>query len=164
MRVLAGLIGAIVAALLVVWLTNCASNTRRDTPPAPTPVARPAEEPSQPVESPPSPPQPQLEPTRAVPELPPYLEITESLPGAAAKIESTLPAPNAIELKTDGVKRLRLLRSEWPHRVATSIAVRIDKQGIEWTPRYAVLELERRDNGDWAIVRPVASPPAADRP
>jgi hypothetical protein len=99
-----------------------------------------------------------------LPELPPYLQIVEPLAGATARVESTLPAPNVIDLTTAGVRRLRLLRSEWPQRVTTSIAVRIDDQGIEWTARRDVLELERRDNGDWLIVRPAASTPAADRP
>ena len=163
MRMLAGLIGAIVAALLVVWLMNSSRSVIVDaTYEMPMPATAPAGSPSKPAEIPPPVPKPVPEPASApaLPELPAYIQIVEPLAGATAKIESTLPARNAIELKTAGVRRLRLLRSEWPHRVTTSIAVRIDDQGIEWTSRRDVLELERRDNGDWVILSSAASAPA----
>lgn len=157
MRMWAGLIGAIVAALLVVWLINRPSDTAHDAPSMPAPAAKPL---PAPVEPPPAATQPANEPVPVLPELPPYLEIVDSLAAATPRIESTVSAPNAIDLKTVGVRRLRLLRSEWPHRVTTSIAVRIDGQGIEWTGKRDVLELERSDNGDWAILPPAAP----DRP
>ena len=97
----------------------------------------------------------------------PYAECHGPLPCKALAVPRGLPlsAPNAIDLKTSGVRRIRLLRAEWPQRVTTSIAVRIDEQGIEWTGKRDVLELERSENGDWAVVKPAAPTPAGpDKP
>jgi hypothetical protein len=155
MRFLAALIGAIVAALLVAWLIN---SPRGATKIAPPPAVAPASSPSKVADTPPpvTEPEPAPKPASAppLPQLPPYLEIVDSLAGVTPKIDSTLTSPNAIDLTTAGVRRIRLLRSQWPRRVTTSIAVRIDGQGIEWTGKRDVLELERSDNGDWAIRSP----------
>lgn len=156
---LAGLTGAMVAALLVAWLIHSSRGVPYSTPNQTSPM--PLSQPAPPLVADD---RPETQPAPEPVKLPPYIELLEALTGSTPKIDAVLPSPNVIELTTAGVRRVRLLRSEWPQRVTTSIAVRIDGQGIEWTGRRDILELERRDNGDWVIVKQAASAPAADRP
>ncbi|MBI5864356.1 MAG: hypothetical protein HZB38_07600 [Planctomycetes bacterium] len=111
-------------------------------PPSSAPATAPAEPPTSAPTTMPA----------AVPELPPYVRILETTGHGDAKLDADAAGPDVLNLKTAGVKRIKLLRTEWPHPTRGSIAVRIDGLGIEWTARREVLELERLDNGDWLVI------------
>jgi hypothetical protein len=88
------------------------------------------------------------------PELPPYLEIVEEIDRAQhASIAATLTPPRKLELDTQNVKLLRLTREGLPLTRNRSTVLQIDGQGIEWTPRYVAVELERSPAGEWTVIR-----------
>jgi hypothetical protein len=94
------------------------------------------------------------EPEEPAPVLPRYLEIVEETdPIQRASIEVTLTPPRKLELDTRNVKLLRLTRDGLPLTRSRSIVLQIDGQGIEWTPKYMAVELERSPAGEWTVVR-----------
>ncbi len=94
------------------------------------------------------------EPETPGPQLPRYLEVVEEIdPARQPAVEVTLTAPRTLELDTHNVKRLRLTREGLPLTRNRSIVLRIDGQGIEWTPKYVAVELERSPAGEWTVVR-----------
>lgn len=78
---------------------------------------------------------------------------------ATPQIESQISAPGTVTLRTANVRRLTLTRSALPFEARGSVALRVDDQGIEWTRRSAVLELERRSSGEWVVIKPATSQP-----
>lgn len=94
------------------------------------------------------------EPEEPEPPLPPYLSVVERIdPGQQARVYATPIAPNKLEVTTENVKRLRLTRERLPLSRHRSTVLRIDGQGIEWTPKYVAVELERSPAGAWTVVR-----------
>jgi cytoskeletal protein RodZ len=93
-------------------------------------------------------------PEEPKPELPRYLEIIEEIdPAREPSIEATVAPPQKLELNTRNVKLLRLTREGLPLTRNRSIVLQIDGQGIEWTPKYVAVELERSPAGAWTVVR-----------
>lgn len=94
------------------------------------------------------------EPEKPQPALPRYLEIVEETdPTRRASVEATITPPRKLELNTQNVKLLRLTREGLPLTRNRSIVLQIDGQGIEWTPKYVAVELERSPAGEWTVVR-----------
>ncbi len=165
------------AGLLAFALAGCESPSPRapaSPPPQPTtqsPPPAPAEQrPAEvrPAAQPPAPsrlpaqgdppvvsaPQPDAPPAPPSPEEPPkYVRILErERSDASASLDATARGNAVVRLETNNVKRLRLIRDELPFRATRSVAVRIDQQGIEWSPRHAWIELERSRSGEWTVV------------
>lgn len=93
-------------------------------------------------------------PEKPEPKTPRYVSIVERIDSARhAKVHATIEAPRKLELSTENVKCLRLTREGLPLTRNLSIVLRIDGQGIEWTPRYVAVELERSSAGAWTVVR-----------
>lgn len=93
------------------------------------------------------------------PRLPDYIRVLAPADRTrGTDVSASLPESGVINLQTANVRRLQLTREALPFASAGSIAVRIDGQGIEWQPRYPVLELELLQNGSWEIVRRPARP------
>jgi type IV secretory pathway VirB10-like protein len=112
-----------------------------------------ARAPAQATES--APPEIELEtPEEPEPTTPRYLAIVEQVrPDQDATVRPTIVSPTKLELETDNVKRLRITREGLPLARNRSIVLRIDGQGIEWTPNYLAVELERSSAGIWEVVR-----------
>jgi hypothetical protein len=95
------------------------------------------------------------------PRTPRYLAIVEQIHAdREASIRSTVRSPTKLELETDNVKRLRITREGLPLLQNSSIVLRIDGQGIEWTRHYTAVELERSPAGTWTVTdrRPPRKP------
>jgi hypothetical protein len=96
--------------------------------------------------------------------IPEYLTVVERFePLQRAVVRAQLEGQRRIIIETDNVARLRISRHKLDFAARRSIVLRIDGQGIEWTPRYDLVELERSRNGAWSPVRPI-KPRAADKP
>lgn len=155
MRRLGGIIMALIA-LLVVILIGYQSATKA-THPIPTSTTLPSTQPHSLAPLSPGNPtsavvEAQSQPTS--PPVPPYVEIAEVVAGRRPKVAVTLTPPAVLSIRTEGVRTLRLLRAHWPHEIAGSIAINIDGQGIEWTRRRDVLELNCGVNGGWSVAPP----------
>lgn len=113
----------------------------------PQPPIDPQPEPAPEAEVP-APPSPGEEP-----ELPEYITRLERIESARGhRLDAEFRQQGVIVLSTANIRRLRVERSRLPTRVASSIAVRIDGQGIEWSPRHQWIELERSSVGQWQVV------------
>lgn len=94
------------------------------------------------------------EPQQPEPPLPPYVFVVERIdPHQRGRVRANTVAPNRLELTTDNVRRLRLTRERLPLSRHRSIVLRIDGQGIEWTPKCLAVELQRSPAGAWTVVR-----------
>lgn len=54
-----------------------------------------------------------------------------------------------VTLRTTNIKRLQIRRAGSGLSQTRSVAISIDQQGIEWTPKLDAVELERSINGAW---------------
>lgn len=94
------------------------------------------------------------------PRLPEYVSIVERIdPSRPAQLAVNLEPPRELELTTDNVRRLWLTRDGLALSRNRSIVLRIDGQGIEWTPRFVAVELERSQAGAWTVVERRPSKP-----
>jgi hypothetical protein len=88
------------------------------------------------------------------PKVPRFVEVAEEIePERLASVQVNVVPPSKLVLDTDNIKRLRLTREGLPLSRHRSIVLRIDGQGIEWTPKYVAVELERSSTGAWTVVR-----------
>lgn len=150
---------------------GCDSGGRRNAPPAPiveqTPApADDAPEPTEKVDKPDEPTTRPVETQPTAPErdrdstLPDYLTVLERIhPGRLFKVDAELSGDRRLIIDTRNVKRIRLDRRRLDLTHNRSIALRIDEQGIEWTTRSAVVELQRANDGVWAPVKPIKPGP-----
>ncbi len=95
---------------------------------------------------------PVVESRPATPDTPPYIAVIEQFDNRKPRLEATIASPTTLQLRTDGIRQLRLFKEHWPHEVGGSIAVLIDGQGIEWTRRRAVLDLVCGQSGGWSVL------------
>ncbi|MFQ5807054.1 MAG: hypothetical protein ACE5I3_11460 [Phycisphaerae bacterium] len=94
------------------------------------------------------------EPEQPELQTPRYLSIVEQInPARRSRVHATVTPPRKLELTTENVSLLRLTREGLPLARNRSIVLRIDGQGIEWTPKYVAVELERSPAGAWTVVR-----------
>jgi len=94
------------------------------------------------------------DPDQPEPATPRYLAIVESIdPAKRPTVTTRIEAPRLLEVDTDNIQRLRLTREGLPLAANRSIVLRIDGQGIEWTPNVLAIELERSPAGVWSVVR-----------
>ena len=153
MRLLLGIVVALLVFIALIWVgfgsrgvtvvspsapgpSVLTSTTQPESRPAPPPATTPAA-PSQP----------------ALLDTPAYLTIVDVFPNRdTPKLEATISSPTSLQLHTDGIRRIRLEKSQWPHDVAGSIAINIDGQGIEWTRKRAILELVCGKSGGWSVL------------
>jgi hypothetical protein len=93
------------------------------------------------------------EPGEPRPGIPRFISITEEIePQRLSSVDVAVLPPRKLELNTENIKRLRLTREGLPLAKNSSIVLRIDGQGIEWTPRYIAVELERSPTGLWTVI------------
>ncbi|MGE0480378.1 MAG: hypothetical protein AB7Q17_07895 [Phycisphaerae bacterium] len=143
----------------VVWVVGpgCETGQRRDTRPvgaSPVPTVADRDAPSSQPSPAPQASAPATQPATqpAAIELPEYLELVERLHESRAfQIEVRTDGSQRITLDTENVRRLRIDRRKLPANPRGSIAIRIDDQGIEWTPRVIEIELERSPSGRWSV-------------
>jgi len=90
-------------------------------------------------------------------ELPDYLVVLERLrPKASCMVRGREFPPSRLELLTENVSRLKIVRRKLALQQQRSIVIQIDGQGIEWTPKVEVVELVRTPSGIWKPV-PIGS-------
>ena len=93
------------------------------------------------------------EPTE--PELPEYLTLLDRFDvGQPVRLDVLAAADRRLVIDTRNVRRLRIARDKLPFRHDRSIALILDRQGIEWRADSAVTEFERSANGVWVPVKP----------
>jgi len=133
---------------------NATAAAGRDAAQVAPPRQSDSQPPAQPPPQPPAPPAPTIEIEQPEPPTPPpYLSIVERIDaGRRPRIDVRLDPPQTLELDTDNVRRLRLTREGLPLSRTHSIVLRVDGQGIEWTPKYVAIELERSPAGAWEVV------------
>ena len=105
-----------------------------------------------------------VEESHPQPKIPDFLRIVERMhDNKRASVRARIEKPRRLVLDTDNVTRVRIDRRELELPRGRSITIRIDGQGIEWTPRYDVVELERTAGGVWSPVKPI-KPLATGKP
>lgn len=105
-----------------------------------------------------------VEKPRPQPKIPDFLRIVRRThDDKRASVRARIEKPRRLVLETDNVTRVRIDRRELELPRGRSITIRIDGQGIEWTPRYDVVELERTAGGVWSPVKPI-KPLATGKP
>lgn len=93
-------------------------------------------------------------PEPAPPALPSYVRVLERFdPQEPARVHVEISSARRLVIETDNVQRLRIDRARLPMATHRSIVLRLDGQGIEWTPRSTVREFQRSPNGVWSAVR-----------
>ena len=98
------------------------------------------------------------------PKIPDFLRIVQRThDDKRASVLARIEKPRRLVLDTDNVTRVRIDRRELELPRNRSITIRIDGQGIEWTPRYDMVELERTAGGVWSPVKPI-KPVATGKP
>ncbi len=124
-------------------------------PPPPAPPPQRTGRPPRPGEEQPlGPPAATLAPPAEEPALPDYLHVLDRFDRAKPyKLTARQEQPARLRVTTDNVRRIRLERPLLDLNTSGSISLQIDSQGIEWTPRTPVLELERSVNGEWMSVK-----------
>jgi hypothetical protein len=74
--------------------------------------------------------------------------------GAGATVDGRWSVPNRIILESTNVRRLSFDLSELPVDRRRSLAIRLDGQAIEVSPKHGVrLEFERGEAGVWSLVK-----------
>lgn len=97
-----------------------------------------------------------VENPRPQPKIPDFLRIVQRThDDKRASVRARIEKPRRLVLETDNVTRVRIDRRELGLPRSRSITIRIDGQGIEWTPRYDVVELKRTIDGVWSPVKPI---------
>ena len=105
-----------------------------------------------------------VEESHPQPKIPDFLRIVQRTHDTKrASVRARIEKPRRLVLDTDNVTRVRIDRRELELPRGRSITIRIDGQGIEWTPRYDVVELERTAGGVWSPVKPI-KPLATGKP
>ena len=93
-------------------------------------------------------------PEEPQPRTPSYIEIVDDIkPGEQPVVWAEVVSPTKLVIETDNVQMLRVTREGTSLSRTRSIVLRIDGQGIEWTPKYIAVELERSPAGEWTVVR-----------
>lgn len=110
---------------------------------------RPQRVPPQTTDRPQTPPPPR-------PDVPPFVRGVEPLrPTEDTRITADFDANGDLIITTDNVRRFRIVRRGMPMPQYRNLIVRIDKQNIEWTERYAEIELAQARSGLWEVARSV---------
>lgn len=172
MRLLLGLVAAMLIFVGLIWLGfgRNAVTVQKPHTPGPSILVTTSQSESRPTPAPPFDPisdsDPISEKKPMLPETPPYLSIVDPIPGRTPKLEATIASPTTLELRTDAIRQLRLIKEHWPHEISGSIAILIDGQGIEWTRKRAVLDLVCGKSGGWSVVpeNSAATPSTASAP
>lgn len=170
MRLLLGIALALLVFIGLIWLGFGQRSVMVQMPNAPRPsvLVTTSQPDTWPASSPVVDPSPDYDPVKEtkLPETPPYLSIVEPIPGRTPKLEASIASPTTLQLHTDGIRQLRLIKEHWPHEISGSIAVLIDGQGIEWTRKRAVLDLFCGKNGGWSVLpeNPAVTPTTASAP
>lgn len=137
--------------------------TEKETPaappaaaPQPTPTPEPAGETMHPATQEPAPrpaeatTKPSSKPDGIV--LPPYIVRTIAIDATRPfRLQAETRDPSTLRLETNNLRRVRISRIGLPLARNRSVAIVIDNQGIEWTTRSDVIELERSAAGVWSV-------------
>jgi hypothetical protein len=75
------------------------------------------------------------------------------------RIDVQLDPPRTIRLETYNVTRFLITRRELPLRSGQSLALRIDGQVFEWTPRSHTLVFEHSPSSGWTVFRRMPDEP-----
>lgn len=130
----------------------------READPTPEPVT--AEEPAEPVAQPEQNEIAMDEPAEEAEPLPPYIAITDSMNAAKpVDVVTVVEKPRRLRVMTSNVRTLRLTREQLPLMKGVSIILVLDDQGIEWTPEFTAIELERTKYGEWTVTKRRPSKP-----
>jgi hypothetical protein len=142
-----------------------AGSERSSAAPQPAPSAAPpvasgnapaSNAPPQPA-APGPPPQEGSDPSSNV--TPPYARILKEIdPRGRTQLVTGVSKPRTLSIDTTNVQRLLVTREGLPLARNRSVVLRIDGKGIEWTPKYESLELERSSSGDWQVVALTPAP------
>lgn len=95
-------------------------------------------------------PAPAKEPAAIVPDYVVVLERFASDKPYAIDVKSDDPL--RLTIRTNNIKRLQIRRHGSGLSETKSVAIQIDLQGIEWTPKLDAVELARSANGAWLPV------------
>lgn len=86
--------------------------------------------------------------------MPPYIVRTIALDAnKPIKLQAETRAPSTLTLDTRNLQRIRISRAGLPLARNRSVAIVIDNQGIEWTTRTDIIELERSPAGVWSVLK-----------
>ncbi len=81
----------------------------------------------------------------------PFVQVLERVDsGKVVTLDGRAVTLNALDLHTDNVRKIQIKRDASNLSMRGSIAIHIDGQGIEWTPRWRTLELTRSSDGAWS--------------
>ncbi|MGE3181465.1 MAG: hypothetical protein AB7N71_07540 [Phycisphaerae bacterium] len=100
--------------------------------------------------------QPASAPTsQPVPESPKFVRVlqTDKISQDSRVIANVGTAKNELSLRTDNVRRLRILRQDVELDRSKSIVLRIDGQTFEWPANSSVTTFECSPNGVWSPAR-----------
>ena len=99
-------------------------------------------------------PQESSTPPPTMPELPDYVHILERFHAAEPiHLQAEIASPRRIVIETRNIRRIRIERHKLPMSRNGSIILRLDGQGIEWTPKSTTTVFERSINGVWMPVK-----------
>lgn len=101
-----------------------------------------------------TPPRESSTPPPTQPELPDYVHILERFHASEPiQLQAEIAAPHRLVIETRNVRRIRIDRHKLPMSRHRSIILRLDGQGIEWTPKSTTTIFERSINGVWMPVK-----------
>ncbi|MBU0638766.1 MAG: hypothetical protein KKB50_07875 [Planctomycetes bacterium] len=88
--------------------------------------------------------------------IPDYVTVLERFQrGDPVTVHAQTTAPVRLVIETENVRRLRIDRRLLKLDRNGSIVLRLDGQGIEWTPRWQTVEFERSPSGAWTPVKKI---------